>query len=359
MRARAAQSAATLVALVLALSLTACGSSAPTAANGSQFDKMSPADLAKAAATEGTVTWYTTFASDDVDPMVAAFNKVYPNIKVNALRLSASQIPPKIITEQRGHQYTADVVSGDSPQLAQLIQAHALQSYTPPDQTPLPPGLSLPAGYEGVVYAVTTSIAWNPTVAAQKGLPVPTGVETFTDPRWKGQFSIDPTAVNWYDSLIKIRGHDQALALVKKLGDNSPVFVESHTDALTKTASGEPAGAATVYGYKASSMAKKTPDQIAFLNPNPLPSSLNLIDVAANAPHPAAARLFTDWMVSQAGQNVVTQQTNHTSLRNDVKNDAAVWDPAKWPAAWGDPMLPPDTYNAELKEFDEALHAPQ
>jgi len=38
-------------------------------------------------------------------------NKAYPKIKVNTLRLSDSQLPPKIITEQRGHQYTAERLS--------------------------------------------------------------------------------------------------------------------------------------------------------------------------------------------------------------------------------------------------------
>jgi iron(III) transport system substrate-binding protein len=320
---------------------------------------MSAADLAKAANTEGQLTWYTTFASSDVQPMIAAFNKVYPKIKVNPLRLSASQIPPKVITEQKGHQYTADVVSGDSPQIAQLIQANALQPYTSQEQTPLPQGLSLPSGYQTVVYAVTTVLAWNPTVVKQKGLPVPTSIDTFTQPAWKGKFSIDPTAVNWYDSLIKIMGHQQALALVQKLGNNSPVLVESHTEALTDVQSGEPAGAVTAYGYKASSMKKKTPTEVDFLNTNPLPSSLNLIDLVANAPHPAAARLFVNWMVSQAGQNEVVDQTNHTSLRSDVTNDPKVWDPSMWTPTWGNPMLPSSSYNSELAELQQALHAPQ
>ncbi|WGL52470.1 extracellular solute-binding protein [Nocardioides sp. BP30] len=348
-----------LAALGLALSVAACGSSSDKAGDGTDYNKMSLSDLKSAANSEGKVTWYTTFSSDDVDPMIKAFNKDYPNIKVTALRLSADQIPPKVITEQKGHQYTADVISGDSPQVAQLIQAKTLQPYTPPDQTALPAGLKLPEGYEGVVYANTTAVAWNPTVVKKQGLPVPTGVETFTDPAWKGKFSIDPSAVNWYDSLVKMMGHDQALALVKKLGNNDPVFVESHTDALTKVAAGEPAGAATVYGYKAADMAKDTPNQVAFVNPNPLPTSLNLIDVVAHAPHPAAARVFTDWMVSQAGQTEVVDQTNHTTLRPDVKNDPSVFDESKWKAGWGDPMLASSDYNSELAEFAAALHAPQ
>lgn len=349
-----------LAALGLVASVAACGSSstANNSASGSNYNSMSVADLTKAANTEGQVNWYTTFASTDVQPIVAAFNKAYPKITVNALRLSASQLPPKIITEQRGHQFTADVVSGDSPQVAQLIQAKTLQPYDPADLPKLPAGLSLPKGYQSIVYANTTVLAWNPTIVKQKGLPVPTSLQTFTQPAWKGKFSIDPTAVNWYDSLVKIMGHSQALALVQKLGNNAPVLVESHTQALTDVQAGEPAGAVTAYGYKASSLKKKTPTELEYLNPNPLPSSLNLIDVVANDPHPAAARLFLTWMDSKAGQTAVVAQTNHTSLRDDVTNDAKVWDPAKWTPTWGNPMLPPSTYNSELTELGQALHAP-
>ena len=145
---------APLLATGLAISMAACGSSSgggggqsPSAS--SSFDAMSAADLAAAAAKEGSLTWYTTFADDDVQPIVAAFNKQYPNVKVNALRLSADKIPPRIITEQRGGKYNADVVSGDSPQVAQLLQIGALQPYTPKDIAPLPAGLDLPKGYEG------------------------------------------------------------------------------------------------------------------------------------------------------------------------------------------------------------------
>src|SRR5690242_9909025 len=84
------------------LGAAACGSSGgdsgAAAANSenSSFDSMTTQELAAQAAKEGSLTWYTTFADDDVQPMVAAFNKTYPNIKVNALRLSADKIPQRI-----------------------------------------------------------------------------------------------------------------------------------------------------------------------------------------------------------------------------------------------------------------------
>jgi iron(III) transport system substrate-binding protein len=338
----------------------ASGASAAPASGGSSAaaQPAALAAIAAAAAKEGSLTWYTTFADTDVQPMIAAFNKEYPHVKVNALRLSADQIPARVITEQRGGKYNADVVSGDSPQIAQLLQAGALQPYTPTDEVPLPAGLTLPAGYQGVVYAVTTVIAYNPTVLKQKGIPAPTSWEDLTKPAWKGQFSIDPGAVNWYDSLIASMGHDKAQALLVGLGNNSPRFVSSHTQALTEVQAGEPAGAATAYGYKASSLKKKTPAQLDYVNDNPLPSSLNLIDLVKNAPHPNAAKLFDDWMVSKAGQAEVVSVTNHTSLRTDVSNDTKVWDPATWTPSWGRPNLASATYNQLLAEMKTALKAP-
>jgi iron(III) transport system substrate-binding protein len=348
------------LASTLAVTVAACRSSSD--AGGPQqvpsLDAMSPAALATVAAREGSLSWYTTFSDDDVKPMIDAFHKQYPKVKVNALRLSADKIPPRVLTEQRAKKYSADVVSGDAPQVAQLLQAGALQPYTPTDVEVLPEGLDLPQGYEGVVYAVTTVIAYNPTVVRDTGLPVPTSWEDLTKPAWKGQFSIDPGAVNWYDSLIREMGHDKALALLNALGANQPKFVESHTQAITEVQAGEPAGAATAYGYKASSLKKKTPQQIEFVNANPLPASLTLIDLVNNAPHPAAARLFEDWIVSKAGQTAVVSITNHTSIRIDVANDPAVWNEKQWRPAWGEPNLSSQRYNQELSEMKTALGAP-
>ncbi|HEV7656467.1 MAG TPA: extracellular solute-binding protein [Mycobacteriales bacterium] len=347
----------------LLLGAAACGGSsggggAAAAAPDTSLDSKTTQELATQAAQEGSLTWYTTFADDDVQPIVAAFNKTYPNVKVNSLRLSADKIPQRVLTEQKGGKHNADIVSGDSPQVAQLLQAGSLQPYTPKDISALPSGLDLPKGYEGVVYAVTTTVAYNPKLVAQKGLPVPKSWEDLTQPAWKGQFSIDPSAVNWYDSLVQSMGHDKAIDLLKRLGDNSPVFVESHTQALTQVQAGEPIGAATAYGYKASSLKEKTPDSVEFVNSDPLPASLTLVDVVKDAPHPAAARLFEDWIVSKEGQQAVVDITNHTSIRPDVKNDASVWDETKWPAAWGKPNLPAAEYNTELAEMKSALHAP-
>ncbi len=316
------------------------------------------ASTPKALSQRSTVTWYTTVSASDVQPIIQAFTKVHPNIKVNALRLSADQIPARVLTEQRAGKYNADVISCDSPEMAQLIHAGGLQPYNPPGEAQLPSGLSLPLGYTGVIYVVTTVPAWNPTAVKKAHLTPPTTWQVLTKPEWKGKFSMDPGAVNWYESLIVAMGHTKALALLQALGRNKPVLVASHTQAVTQVEAGQPLATATAYAYIAAKGEKKDPGLITFANPAPLPASLNLIDIAKNAPHLAAAKVFVDWLVSDAGQMAIVSLTKEISLRSDAGDNPAVWDPGTWPPVWGPPVVSASQYSRDTQEMDKALGVP-
>jgi iron(III) transport system substrate-binding protein len=347
-----------LTMLVLAAAAGCGGSNSRTTPDASVPPAQSLQELQAAAEREGSVVWYTTVSSDDVQPLIEAFNKDYPKIKVDPIRMSADQMPARVLTEQRGGKFNADVISGDSTQTSQFIGVGALQPYDPPELPPLPAGLNMPAGFRGVIYTVTTVIAYNPTVLKANNVAPPTSWQDLTKPEWKGHFSVDPGEVNWYDSMVSSMGHDAALALMQALGRNSPRLVESHTQALVQVQSGEPWATATAYGYAASKLKKKAPQQVEFVNSSPLPTGLTLIAAAAKPPHPNAAKLFLGWMQSKAGQQAVVTVTNHTSLRDDVGNDPDVWDPAKWKPAWASANISQEQYNKLLEEYKKALGAP-
>jgi iron(III) transport system substrate-binding protein len=220
----------------------------------------------------------------------------------------------------------------------------------------LPSNLKMPDGYQGVLYLQTTVIAYNPQAVAKAGLTPPTSWQDFTKPEWKGNFSVDPEALNWYQSLITQMGHDQALALVTAIGNNSPKLVTNHTLAVTQLEAGEPLATATAYAHKVLEEQKKNPDALAFFNDNPLPTSLTLSDLGKNPPHPNAAQVFDDWMLSQAGQKVIVDVTAKVSVRTDVDNVPTIWNPTQWPAAYADPLASTDDYNKELQEFNTAMH---
>lgn len=343
--------------LLLATTLTACAGSAAGVTTKVEPPQQ-PQELLPQAREEGKVIWYTTFADSDVNAMISAFQKAYPGVKVEALRLSADKLPSRLVTEQRGRKYNADVITADCEPVYQLIQVGTLIPYEPPQVPPLPAQLrDLPEGYGNAVYILTSTIAYNPMGVKAQHLQPPTSIEDLTKPEWKGHFSIDPSAINWYEGLITGLGHDKALALVKKLGNNSPRLVESHTQSLTEVQAGEPLATANAYAYKAASLAKKTPTRLAFSNTDPQPVAAALAEVARNAPHPAAAKLFMDWLMSTEGQVGIVGLTNHTSLDLLAENDTSVYDPAKWKPAWSMPVISVDTYDRYLTEYQKALHA--
>ena len=350
-RIRAAVSAAALAAVV-----AACGSGGPTHEGNSSFDTKSASELFAAGRSEGKVTWYTTYTTAQAQQMGAAFTKKYPGIKVDVLQGSVDKLTARLGIEQKAQKFNADVFQGDASYGMQLIDAGSLVPYDPPDGTPSA-GIDLPKGFDNIDAVLTTVIAYNPTVLKQHGLAPPTSVEDLTKPEWRGQFSADDRNVNWYESLIASMGHDKAKALITALGANKPTLVESHTLAVTQVQSGEPLATIAAYGYLASSLAKKTAGNMALVNPNPLPSAPDVVEIVKNAPHPNAARLFLDWLVSPDGQRAVVQITNRISLLNGTGNDPTAWDTTKWKPTWSTPGLPASDFNTYVQELKAAFGA--
>ena len=353
---RSIASLAAVGALALA-SLTACGGDGSSATGSDEiWPAESPESLVEAAMKEGKVDWYTVFTEENSAPIIEAFMKAYPGFEVSTLRLSANQLSSRIMTEQRGGQFSADVVSGNATYIGQLQNAGAMQGYDIPGLPDAPVGLDLPDGHQGIVYINTTVIAYNPQRLKEEGLTAPTSWEDLTKPEWKGKFSIDPESVDWYDSLVSSMGREEALELVTALGKNSPRITPNHTQQLTEMQGGETVAAATAYGPASASFVEEDPERTAFVNPNPLPAALTLSGIAKEPPHPAAAKLFLDWLLSPEGQQAVVDGAGKISIRDDVENDPSLWDTAKWKPAWADPSRHPEEYNELTAEFEEAVN---
>lgn len=349
----------TSVAGMAALSvLAACGSGGGNGGSpaGNQLSKSeSQQSVVAAANKEGALTWITTFTDEQVPAMVAAFNKKYPKIKVNAIKLS-SEIVPRITTEQRAGKYDVDVVSDSANDTAALFAAGAVVTYDSPN-APKIPGFPLPEGYRNVVYLKSTVIAYNPQAVKKDGLTPPTSWEDLTKPQWKGKFNIvaNESGVDFYLGLITEYGHAKALDLVKRLGANKPQLGTSHTEVTTQVLAGEPAATATAYSYLAEKLKKENPGRMDYVNTNPLLTTVDTINIVKNAPHPNAAKVFLDWLESPTGQNVIVKETGHASMSPGAKNDPMIWNPTKWKPAFAKPDVTADEYNQYQQEYTKAL----
>jgi len=278
-----------------------------------------------AAKKEGVVVWYATMNTKDLDATAAEFMRTHPGITVQALRLGSSQLPARVVTEQRGGKFNADVISGDDFQVSQLVDVGAFDKFPQPDAAQFIKGTVDPNGYWTNLYQNTTVIAWNPSRLAADHLKAPASFADFAKPEWKGKFGFDTGALNWYMGVLQ---HDKSGGpdLAKHVADNAPVKTVGHTQTMEQLETGEFDATPTVYGYYVQAE-KKAGKAIEFANPDPLFLTLTPVGLAKNAPHPNAAKVLISWLTSKEGQTyIVTRGGGEISSRTDVKNDPAIWD---------------------------------
>lgn len=347
---------AALVLLGSVALVAACGSGGSDAAGGSSRSApLTGQALVDKATSEGAVTWYTSYTDTETNALIKVFNRAYPGIKVTTQQGTAEDLTARLQVEQKAQSFKADLVQLDASYGKLLLKGGALQPYSPEDEPAAPEALGMPAGYGNVDAVLTTVIAYNPAVLAKDGMKPPTSLEDLAAPAWKGKFSADDTAVNWYESLVGSIGHEQAQKLASAIGANDPMMSESHTEALTQVQSGEPAATIAAYGYLAAKFAKATPDRVGFVNPDPLPASPDVIELVRNAPHPAAAELFMSWLLSQKGQTAMHEISGRISLRDDVASEGDAWNVSKWKPAWSNPSADAKTINAYQAELKQAF----
>jgi iron(III) transport system substrate-binding protein len=343
---------------ILGVTASACSSSTPSTGNSSGTATLTGAQLVAAANKEGTVVWYTPNDPSVVKPLVALFNKTYPKIHVQWSVSFDAQTAQRVMTEQRAKSYTVDIATLGSLYTGELITAGVVAPYEIPTAQAPPSGVDILPGHNGIAYLETDIIAYNPTALKAHHLPVPTSFQDLTQPRWKGKFAIVVSgAQDTYQALEANIGHKEALNLMKTLGSNGPKLIADPGQATTEVQAGTLLVALFAAGDDSATAHAKTPTQYNFINPNPLPTTVSLINLIKNAPHPAAAKVFLDWYESKVGQQAVATITNHVSMRNDVRNNPEIWNTNVHPA-FAPLQETPAQYNALITQVTAALKAP-
>ncbi|HXF34924.1 MAG TPA: extracellular solute-binding protein [Candidatus Acidoferrales bacterium] len=279
------------------------------------------ASVSAAPSAESTVVWYSALDRQTLNTVVQKFNAIHPGLTLEALQSGSALIPPRVMTEQTAGKYNVDVVSCDQFGLSQLADAGLFQRYKPRDADKFIKGAIDPKGYWVSLLNSTTVIAWNPQRLKLDRLSPPKSLDDLAKPEWKGKLGIDGVAYNWYQGLLATR--KDAPALLKRLADNKPLITSAHNITIAQLINGEFDATPTAYGYLAE-RARRAGKPIDFLTPSPVIVGLEPVAIAKNAPHPIAARILVDWLLSKEMQQFFADD-ERTSARSDVTNDARIF----------------------------------
>jgi iron(III) transport system substrate-binding protein len=178
---------------------------------------------------------------------------------------------------------------------------------------------------------------------------LPMSYDGFLDPKWRGRIGIEATDSEWMAGVVKNWGEPRGMDFFRKLGAMKPDVRKGHVLLAQLVATGEIPVGLTMYNANIESLKKKGAP-IDFVPVQPVIARPQGIGVARSAPHPAAALLFVDFVLSPEGQKLYESMGRvpaSTKVKSELNNFPFVMsDPntilkesQKWEALWNDLFL--------------------
>jgi len=301
-------------ALLLALGMGLAASGA-TSAVASAADT----DAARLAAAqrEGQLLWYTTLLEEAWRPVKEGFERRHPGIEVRVVRAAAPINAQKIIDEHQAGAAQADLFDGSST--AGLLMARQLvQPYISPSAATIPDQFKDPDGHwtSTVLYYMT--LGYNPTMIDPAAAP--RTWQDLLDPRWKGKMAwsaeLAPTsAQGLVGNVLLSMGQEAGMDYLRRLSAQRIANIQINPRRIVGMVARQeyPIGLQVMVHHTV--MAQHEGHNVNWVRMEPLTATGNAIGIVRGAPHPNAARLLVDFILSKDGQQLLKEADHIPSNR--------------------------------------------
>lgn len=261
---------------------------------------------------EGSVMVYMT--GTQIQPLMDRFRQKYPFIKIEASRLGSAETSQKVLEEYGGGLHQVDIFELAIEGLMGPRQQGVLQPFTSPEM----------AAYEKE--AIEPNRLWASVRVGMIGIGVntdkvplseaPKTYDDLLDPKWKGRMALSgsiSTAANWLGVILLDKGEDY---LRKLAAQNSRVYQVTSRAIANLMITGEVEIAPMTYAsHVIASNAQGA--KLAWIPPGPVYVLDTVTAIATKAPHPHAAMLMIDFLMSKEGQ-LIYRELGYESSRTDM-----------------------------------------
>jgi iron(III) transport system substrate-binding protein len=273
-----------------------------------------------AAKKEGSVSLYTTLAANNLRALIGPFEEKY-GIKVTIWRASTSKVLQRTVTEAAAGRYEVDAIHFGSPQLEALYREKILQPVNSPVLRELGAG-EVPDhhGWAATILQIYVQ-AYNTNLIKKEDLPKT--YQDLLDPKWKGKLGIENEAWPWYARLAKEMGEEKSAKLFRDIvATNGMSAHRGETSLNNLVIAGDVPLALTDYQHIAQS-SKKKGAPIDWFALKPTIARANGIGIARHAPHPNAALLFYEYMLSADGAQKVFARLGYVPTNTKQTSESA------------------------------------
>ncbi len=290
---------------------------------------------------EGTVVVYTTIGPNDFMPVKRAFEAKY-GIKLVYWRAGSEKVIQRALTEARAQRYEVDVLETNATEMEILYREKLLAPFYSPAFKDIPPDAFPKHKYYVPDRFVFFVMAYNTNLV--KSDEVPDSYEALLNPKWTGKLGIETSDADWFAAVVKNMGEEKGLAYFKKLSAMQPQLRVGHGLLAELVASGETPIALNTYNNFVESL-KKRGAPIEWKALHPAIGRPAAIGLAKNAPHPYAALLFADFLLSKDGQQILEDRNRvpaSVAIKSNLKpaqyqiidSAAMLNESAKWEGLW-------------------------
>jgi iron(III) transport system substrate-binding protein len=311
------------IALIWLSTAPACAQETAAGPAARQSPSWLSGDLAAARA-EGTLTVYASMNEQEGLPLWKLFEDA-TGIKVSYVRSSDSIIVSRIGMENRARQRSWDLAVTTT---VNRLPDDALLQFDPPLAHDLIPQARDPTRRWYGVYANYNTPAYNTKLVKPSALPK--SYEEFLGHNdWVGKVALDDTDDEWLSAMIVHYGEERGTKLLRDIAAAlKPVMVDGHLALARSVGAGEYWLALNNY-MSLTINVQLSGAAIDFWSLDPVALFFGSVGVSSQAPHPQAALLGANFLLSREAQELLTKR-GRMPTRPDVPiNPAYVSDRLK------------------------------
>ena len=257
--------------------------------------------LTEGARAEGKIVWYTSLSGGSYKALAAAFEAKYPGVAVEIYRAPGSDLALRMSQENQARRPIVDALETTLDTLLALRESGLLAPFSSPYLGAYPPAAQATMKNGLVVWVVAresyVGVAYN-----KKTIPlpaVPKNFEGLLNPALKGQLAIGTggTGSRVVGAMLKVKGE----AFIRRLkGQEIRLFNLGSVGLLDQIATGEIGASPVIFQTNALETIEKGAP-IEWVRMELVPVNAGGAAIAAKAPHPQAALLMVDFLLSPDG----------------------------------------------------------
>ena len=255
---------------------------------------------------EGKMVWYTSL-SGVYREMVDAFKRRYPEITVDVFRGGSNDLTPRIINEAQAGRPVADALESTPGLLMALRDRGLLKAYVSPELAKFPDEAKGKADGARVFWVTDREaymgFGYNTRLIAAS--EVPKNYQDLLRPELKGKIAVttESSTSRVIGTMLKYKGEEY----IKRLrAQEVRLFKASSAGFLDLIAAGEVGGGPVVFQNQVM-VKKERGAPVDWVALDVAVANAGGSAVVANAPHPHAALLFTDFVIGTEGQKLMEQ----------------------------------------------------